>query len=136
MSSSDDDAPLAGRGKANGANGHAKPAISIVNGHPDQEENMDVDGGTKLKDDANGKRRRTSAGKSYKEASASDDDDDVPLSKRRKTAKPLRLSAGHVEEDSCQNRSSYEDQGQSQSRDTSQENCQGEGRQGRNRGGC
>ena len=102
MSSSDEDAPLARRGRANGANDHAKPAISIVNGHPDQEQNMDVDGAKKVKDDTNGKRRRTSAGKTYKEASASEDDDDVPLSKRRKTttAKPLRLSAGHVEVDS------------------------------------
>jgi len=66
-------------GTSNG-NGHLKPAISLVNGHPDKDVDMDEETPAATNGDTNGKRKaRTSTGKSYKEASASESDDDAPL---------------------------------------------------------
>lgn len=78
------------------SNGHLKPAVSLVNGHPDQDVDMNEDAPAPMNGDTNGKRKaRTSAGKSYKETS--DSDDDVPLVKRRKTAaQPARATAADL----------------------------------------
>lgn len=59
------------------AMGIAKTAISIRNGPVEE---MDVDKSPMTNGHANGKRSRTSTGKSYKEASGSDDEDEPLVS--------------------------------------------------------
>lgn len=71
-------------------NGNVAPGISIRNGPVDK---MEVDDPPKVTNGVtNGKRKsRGSIQKAYKEATSSDDDD-VPISKKRKTAKVVESS--------------------------------------------